>query len=159
MPSITIRVRTVVVAVIVALVLGSFGAQSAQAASGRLIPPNEAFGIAAGLADAAGDLALQCLMGKIGDRIRGGTPMTKVASAAIKDSLAFAQAKKGCGATVETLKAAGVIIGLAELNQPAWVSLEQSTKRRPLRPDECTAIMRVGPSETLALKFTAKFTC
>ena len=133
--------------------------QSAEAAPGRLIPANEAFGIAAGLADASGDLALQCLMGKIGDRVRGGSPTTRVASVAVKESLAFAQAKKGCDAMVETLKAAGVIVGLAELNQPAWVSLEQSTKKRFLRPDECTVVMHAGPSEALALKFTAKFTC
>jgi hypothetical protein len=77
----------------------------------------------------------------------------------VKESLNFAQAKKGCGAMVETLKGVGVIVGLAELNQPVWVSLDQSTKKRFLRPDECTVVMRTGPSEALALKFTAKFTC
>jgi hypothetical protein len=148
----------VVTAVLVGLT-GSSLAQAAEASSGRLIPPNEAFGIAAGLADASSDLALQCLMGKIGDRVRGGSPTTRVASIAVKESLNFAQAKKGCGAMVETLKAAGVIVGLAELDRPAWVSLEQSTKKRVLRPDECTVVMHAGPSEEFAAKFTAKFTC
>jgi hypothetical protein len=59
-----------------------------------------------------------------------------VRSSASRRTLAFAQAEKGCSAMVETLKAATVIVALAELNKPAWVS--QSTKKRVLRPDECT---------------------
>ncbi len=152
------RVLIVLMLASTALLAISVG-RSATAAPGRLIAPNEAFSIAAGLTDAAGDLGLQCLLAKVGDRVRGGSPTTRVASTAVKASLDFAQAKKGCGAMVETLKAVAVIVALAELDQPAWIGLEQSTKNRILRPDECTAVIYAGPSESLALKFTAKFTC
>jgi hypothetical protein len=77
MPRAASRVMAVIMAVLVALV-GASVTQPAEASSGRLLQPNEAFGIAAGLADASGDLALQCLMGKIGDRVRGGTPVTRL---------------------------------------------------------------------------------
>ena len=152
------RFLAVVAAVLFALVASS-SVQSAQAASGRLLRPNEVFPIAAGLVDAAGTLGLQCGMANLGKVLRGATPVTKVASQAVKTSLAFAGAKKGCSAAVETLKAVGVMVGLAELNRPAWVSLEQSKQKKFLRPDTCTVVIRTGPSESLAAKFTANFTC
>jgi len=152
------RFTVVLVTVLCALVAGS-SMQSAEAATGRLLRPNEVFPIAAGLVDAAGTLGLQCGMANLGRTLRGGTPVTRVASQAVKSSLAFAGAKKGCTAAVETLKAVAVMVGLAELNRPAWVSLEQSRKKKFLRPDTCTAVIRTGPSQSLAATFTASFTC
>jgi hypothetical protein len=126
-----------------------------------MISPDRAWGIAAGFVDAAGPLALQCGISKLGDEIRGGaTPTTRVASSAVKESLAFAGAKKGCSAYTTVLQAVAVIVAFAEASQPVYITLQQSTKSHfwPM-PDTCTEVIRVGASEELAHDFKASFSC
>lgn len=140
---------------------GSSVAAVAEVAPSDMIPPDRAKDIAAGLVDATGPLALQCAMGKLGDKIRtGATPAAQVASAAVKDSLAFAGANKGCGAATEVLKAVLVIVALTEVNEPVYITLKQSTKNNfwP-KPDTCTVVIRAGASEVLSQEFQGQLFC
>jgi hypothetical protein len=125
-----------------------------------MLSPDKSRDIAAGLVDAAGPLAVQCGMSKLGNKIRGGaSPTSRVASVAVKESLDFAKAQDGCKAVIQVLEAVAVIVGLAEINKPAYVTFDQSTKNRFLRPDACTVNIRAGASEQLSKNFKASFTC
>jgi hypothetical protein len=147
---------------VISLALGGPAAGIAEAAPpvpANMIQPDQAMSIAAGLADATGDLALQCGMGSLGSNLRGTTPQTKVASKAVQASLAFAGAKKGCKAAVEVVKAIAVIVYWAEQNQPVYIALDQSEKRKRLVLKECTVVIHAGESQADAREFRASFTC
>jgi hypothetical protein len=79
------------------------GAADPTAANAQpaLPSPEAAKGIALGLIDATGPLAVQCGLGKIGEKIKAKS----VATAAVKDSLAISGAKKSCSGVKELAEA------------------------------------------------------
>lgn len=131
---------------------------SAAHADPVLQSPEKARGIALGLIDATGPLAVQCGLGKIGDKIRA----RNVATAAVKDSIALSGAKKSCSGVKQLAEGIGVIAAFSLADQPVFISIQQSQKNKPLGlglVKICTVNLRVGASEQLAKTFTAKFTC
>lgn len=135
--------------------LGLSTAANAQAA---LTSPEAAKGIALGLIDATGPLAVQCGLGKIGEKIKAKS----VATAAVRDSLAISGAKKSCSGVKELAEAIGVIAAATAIDQPVYISLKQSEKNKWWGlgvVKTCTVKLRVGASEQIAKTFTANFTC
>ena len=141
------------------LVLGLAGALTgtATAAEGTL-SPSAAKGIVLGLIDATGPLAVQCGMGRIGERIKAGN----VATAAVKDSLALSGAKKSCSGVKNMVEGIGAILLIAEAGRPVYIALNQSAKNKWWSGGlvkTCNVTLRVGASSALAKNFKASFTC
>jgi hypothetical protein len=142
----------VVVFAFLASAMGSANADTAMHS------PEEARGIAIGLIDATGPLAVQCGLGKVGEAIRA----RNVATAAIKDSLAVSGAKKSCSGVVQIGEAALAIGTLAEAGQQVYITQTQSEKNKWWGAGiikTCTVTVRAGASDTLAKNFKASFTC
>ena len=147
-----------VMAMTLTLTAACLGLSSAANAQAALVSPEAAKGIALGLIDATGPLAVQCGLGQIGDKIKAKS----VATAAVKDSLAISGAKKSCAGVKELAEAIGVIAVAVAANQSAYISMKQSEKNKWWGlgvVKTCTVKLRVGASERIAKTFTANFTC
>jgi hypothetical protein len=141
--------------IVLSLFAGVIGSASADAS---MHSPEQARGIALGLIDATGPLAVQCGLGKVGEGLRA----RNVATAAIKDSLAVSGAKKSCSGVVQIGEAALTIGMLAEAGQQVYITQTQSEKNKWWGAGlikTCTVKVRAGASETLAKDFKASFTC
>ena len=142
--------------VVMAVLLASTG--TGQAAEANMLAPDRAKGVALGLIDATGPLAVQCGLGAVGQKIRAGN----VAAGAAKASLALSGAKKSCSGVVNIAAAVFEIVGLAEDGRPVYVTLTQSQKNKRWGlgvVKTCTVVVRAGESAGSAKDYKASFTC
>jgi hypothetical protein len=155
--------RVLATSLMVSLAIGGSlaGVAEAAPATGRMIAPQDAKSIAAGYVDALGDLKDQCGMSELASVLRGSTPLTEVASEAVKASLAAAEANKSCGAAEQVGHAVSDITDLADKDKPVYIGQEMSSSRSwgGLGPEKCKVVIHVGESESQAHTYTANFTC
>lgn len=148
---------------VVALIVGAFlgvGAAPASADStpGQLYAPADAQGQAAFILDAAGDLGLQCGIGKLADKLRPRTLPLAVATRTAQAALAAAKAKRSCASAVKAGATAVAILAIAETGTPVYIEIDHAKKFKfPVW--RCTENIRVGTSRTAAAPFKIDYTC